>query len=128
MKVLSIIEPWATLIKDGAKRIETRSWKTSYRGELYIHSSKTKISKEAKNNKELMSLVKSDFAFGNIICKCVLVDCVYMTSEFIEDLKKNNYQEYVCGEYKVGRYAWILEDVQVVDNIPVNGHLGIWNY
>ena len=128
MKVLSIIEPWATLIKDGSKKIETRSWKTSYRGELFIHASKTKISKETKNNEELMSLVKSNFGFGNIICKCMLVDCVYMTSEFIEDLKKNNYQEYVCGEYKVGRYAWILEDIQIVDNIAVNGQLGIWNY
>ncbi len=44
MKVLSIIEPWATLIKEKKKYIETRTWKTSYRGELYIHASK-KISK-----------------------------------------------------------------------------------
>ena len=43
MKVLSIKEPFATLIKEGKKKIETRSWKTSYRGELYIHASSTKI-------------------------------------------------------------------------------------
>lgn len=43
MKVLSIIEPWATLIKEGKKVIETRSWKTSYRGELYIHASNKKL-------------------------------------------------------------------------------------
>jgi len=42
MKVLSIIEPWATLIKEKKKYIETRTWKTSYRGELYIHVSKKK--------------------------------------------------------------------------------------
>lgn len=128
MKVLSIIEPWATLIKDGAKKIETRSFKTNYRGELFIHASKTKIPKYAKENSELMSLIKSDFYFGNIICRCSLVDCVYMTHEFIEDLKKNNYQEYICGDYKVGRYAWILEDVQVISPIPAKGKLGIWNY
>ena len=33
IKVLSIIEPWATLIKEKKKYIETRTWKTSYRGE-----------------------------------------------------------------------------------------------
>ena len=43
IKVLSIIEPWATLIKEKKKYIETRTWKTSYRGELYIHASKKKI-------------------------------------------------------------------------------------
>lgn len=35
MKVLSLTEPFATLIKENLKLIETRSWKTSYRGELY---------------------------------------------------------------------------------------------
>ena len=34
MKVLSLLEPWASLIKENKKKIETRSWKTSYRGEL----------------------------------------------------------------------------------------------
>lgn len=32
MKVLSLKEPFATLIKEQKKLIETRSWKTSYRG------------------------------------------------------------------------------------------------
>lgn len=35
MKVLSLTEPYATLIKEKKKLIETRSWKTNYRGELY---------------------------------------------------------------------------------------------
>ena len=39
MKVLSLTEPYATLIKKGVKTIETRSWKTNYRGKLYIHAS-----------------------------------------------------------------------------------------
>ena len=39
MKVLTIKQPWATLIMQGDKRFEFRSWKTKYRGELYIHTS-----------------------------------------------------------------------------------------
>ena len=39
MKVLSIKEPFATLIKDKVKIYETRSWKTNYRGEIYVHAS-----------------------------------------------------------------------------------------
>ena len=129
MRVLSIIEPYATLIKLGKKRIETRSFKTNYRGELYIHASSTKIPKEWKNNKELMSLVDGDkLNFGYIICKCKLVDCVYMNEEFLEKIKKDKL-EYLVGDYSLGRYAWILEDIEVLDKpIFAKGKLGIWNY
>ena len=128
MKVLSLTEPYATLIKTGVKKIETRSWKTSYRGKLYIHASSTKIPKEYKNNKELMNLVNiNELNFGNIICSCNLVDCIEMTDEFIEKVKKNK-KEYICGVYENGRYAWILDDIDVLnDPIPAKGHLGIWN-
>lgn len=129
MKVLSIIEPYATLIKLNKKKIETRSFKTNYRGELYIHASSTKISKEWFNNKELMSLVlDNNLNFGYIICKCNLVDCIYMDEEFLEKIKRDRL-EYICGDYKLGRYAWVLEDIEVLDNpIYAKGKLGIWNY
>ncbi len=130
MKVLSIKEPYATLIKEKKKQIETRSWKTDYRGELYIHASSTKIPREFKENKEFMKFVKNNsMNFGKIICKCQLVDCIYMTKEYIEDIKKNHYQEYICGDYKEGRYAWILEDiVSLKEPIKAKGQLNIWNY
>lgn len=70
MKVLSLTEPFATLICEKKKRIETRSWKTHYRGELYIHASITKIPKEYKENSSLMNLVKNQsFHFGFIIMR-----------------------------------------------------------
>ena len=130
MKVLSIREPFATLIKEKKKLVETRSWKTNYRGELYVHASVTKIDKETRNRKELFDLLGNEsFNFGMIICKCKLVDCIYMTKEYVEDIKKNHYQEYICGEYKEGRYAWILEDIELLEEpIKAKGQLGIWNY
>ena len=128
MKVLSLTEPYATLIKNRIKTIETRSWKTNYRGKLYIHASKTKIPKKYKDNKELMNLVNIDeLNYGNIICSCDLVDCIEMTDEFINEIKKIK-NEYICGIYEKGRYAWILENIKVLDKpIPAKGHLGIWN-
>ena len=129
LKVLSLTEPYATLIRHGKKKIETRSFKTNYRGELYIHASSTKIPKEWKNNKELMNLIKdNDLNFGYIICKCNLVDCVYMDKEFLDNIKKDKL-EYLVGDYKLGRYAWILDDIEVLDRpIFAKGKLGIWNY
>lgn len=129
IKVLSIKEPFATLIKEKRKLIETRSWKTNYRGELYIHAS---ISKSNLNNKNqsFIELTK-DLSFnpGYILCKCKLVDCIYMTKEYIEDMKKNHYQEYLCGRYEEGRYAWILDNIEpLYKPIPAKGKLNIWNY
>ena len=47
MKALSLIQPWASLAILGAKRFETRSWQTSYRGPLVICASK-KVEKAAQ--------------------------------------------------------------------------------
>ena len=123
MKVLSIREPYASLILSGVKKIETRSWKTNYRGELYIHASLGKSSPSP----EVMKLVLYTNP-GYILCKAMLVDCIYMTKEYVEQMKKDNLTEYLCGDYQEGRYAWVLDDVEPIEPILVKGHLGIWNY
>lgn len=129
MKVLSLIEPGATLIKEKKKLVETRSWKTDYRGELYIHGSSATFFKLWKNDERILKLIKDiPLSYGKIICKCNLVDCVYMTKEYVEKMKKNNYQEYICGVYEEGRYAWILENIETIKPIKAKGQLNIWNY
>lgn len=129
MKVLTIKEPFATLIKNNIKFIETRSWKTNYRGELYIQASVSKIKKEVRERFELSKLYnEEELNYGFIICKCNLVDCIYMTNEFIEKEEINNYENFIAGHYEVGRYAWILDNIEPIEPIKVKGQLGIWNY
>lgn len=122
VKVLSIREPYASLIKMKIKTIETRSFKTNYRGELYIHASLSK----SNIDDELSKLVTP--MYGKIICKCKLVDCVLMTENYIKEIKEKTPMEYKCGLYEVGRYAWILESVEEIDAIEAKGKLGIWNF
>lgn len=130
MKVLSIKEPYATLIKMKHKKIETRSWKTKYRGELYIHASISKAPKKLLEKDFMKSLVtEQDLSYGKIILKANLVDCIEMTKEWREKLKKDNPQEYLLGLYEEGRYAWVLENVTPLEQpIIAKGKLGIWNY
>ena len=128
MKVLSIKEPFASLICYGIKKIETRSWKTNYRGEIYIHASlaKCKIDNDKKEKINLL-LKNKDLNYGMIICKAKLIDCIYIDDDFVNKIKLNE-NEYLCGDYSIGRYAWVLADIEVLDEkIPVKGHLGIWN-
>ena len=129
MKVLSIKEPFASLIAQSLKKIETRSFKTNYRGELYIHASMTKHKMDNERKTKILSLLPKDYELkeGNIICKVNLKDCIYMDEEFINNIKKDKL-EYLCGRYEVGRYAWIISDVKVINEIPAKGKLGIWNF
>ena len=51
-----------------------------------------------------------------------------MDEKFIEKIKTNK-NEYLCGHYEIGRYAWLLKNIEILDNpINVKGQLGIWNY
>lgn len=40
MKVITIKQPWATLIAKGYKEYEFRTWKTKYRVDILIHAGK----------------------------------------------------------------------------------------
>ena len=126
MKVITIREPFATLIKDKVKIYETRSWKTNYRGEIYIHAAKAKS--KASNVSIASTYLKSRENPEHIICKCLLKVCIYMDEDFINKIKKNK-EEYNSGHYEVGRFAWKLEVIEVLkEPIYAKGQLGIWNF
>ena len=63
MKVLTIKEPWATLIIEGYKKYEFRSWKTNYRGKILIHAGKS-IDEEGKERFKDYNL---NYSCGEII-------------------------------------------------------------
>ncbi len=128
MKVLSLKEPYASLIKEGIKLVETRSWKTNYRGEIYIHASLTKEKTNHKHDDFFKLTENLNKNPGYILCKVNLVDCILMDESFIENLKNNNNKEYLCGSYEIGRYAWVLENIEVIKPIKAKGQLGIWNF
>ena len=104
------------MIKDNVKIYETRSWKTKYRGEIYIHASLSLSKSEnvEKANKYLKSKIKP----GYILCKCELLDCIPMTKEFIKYIcNETNESDY--GKYSEGRYAWKLKVIEVL-NEPIS--------
>ena len=123
MKVLTVKQPFASLIVSGYKVYEFRSWKTKYRGELYIHAGKG-------IDKKRMEMVKDynlDYKAGYIIGKVNLVDCIFVDEKMSEELRKLNPKVYT-HDY-TGYYAWKLEDATLIDNpIEANGKLSIWNY
>lgn len=102
MKALSIKEPWASLIFEGRKTIETRTWKTGYRGRLLLCASKSPKGKLS----------------GRAFAHCNLIGCRPMV--------KADEAEACCGVYD-GAYAWVLEDViPMPAGREVKGRLGLF--
>ena len=125
MKVLTIKQPWATLIMQGNKRYEFRSQKTKYRGELLIHVGKG-IDKEAM--KRLAKYIPKDMPSGKILGKVTLVDCIKCDDNFKEMCLKENKDVYAKSTF-VEKYAWQLDDVEVFDKtIKAKGKLSLWEY
>lgn len=123
MKVLTIREPWASLIINGYKKYEFRSWKTNYRGKILIHTSQ-------KIEKEMLSRFKDynlNCIGGAIIGEAELTDCILVDENFNQSLRKIDNVVYGRSNH-VEKYAWKLENVKKYDEpIPMKGKLGLWN-
>ena len=125
MKVLTIRQPWASLIIHGYKKFEFRSWQTKYRGELLIHAGKG-IDKEAV--KRLEKYLPKELPIGKILGKVTLVDCIKMSPEFKEKLLKENSDIYTKSSFQEN-YGWQLKNVEVFDEpIEAKGHLSLWKF
>lgn len=132
MKVISLLQPWATLLVRGQKLVETRSFRTHYRGPIFIHASGAlnKRYKESQMTPTLqcfepffVDLVKPDaLPFGKIIGMVNIATCVPT-----EVLKKHlPDQELAFGDYSDGRWAWQCYDaVEFTVHTELKGQLGI---
>lgn len=57
--------------------------------------------------------------YGEIICKCSLVDCVLMTDEFIENLKKDKYIDSLLQVYNRTAYNELIQEKKKYSNCAV---------
>lgn len=124
MKVLTIKEPWASLIIEGYKEYEFRSWKTNYRGKILIHAG---LNIE-KNNLIKFKDYDINIQKGKIIGEAMLTDCIKVTEDFQKELLKKDKIVYGQSDHAID-YAWKLENViKYEEPISVKGKLGLWNY
>lgn len=126
MKVITVKQPFATLIAEGLKEYEFRTWKTKYRGEIFIHAGKG-IDHKAMKRYEHLNL---DYPLGCIIAKAKVTDCLYVDDDMVNMLKKSDPLVYygVINDPDFDGYGFKLEDVKKIDPIVKNGQLGLWNY
>jgi hypothetical protein len=135
MKAISLLQPWATLWMLGIKELETRSWKTNYRGPLMVHASAAS-SQEGRDLYEsacIQALIRARvlpqfFALlpkGCILGQLNITGCTQMDLSFI---RATPTIELLLGDYAPGRFAWSAEE-RVIFKEPVKcqGALSIWS-
>lgn len=127
MKALSLWQPWASAIPFGLKRIETRHWSTRYRGPLAIHAAKrwTRDEREMAEIEQEAGRLPKPLPLGAIVAVAKLVD-IRSTSQIIAGGLSGD--ERYWGNYGLGRFGWILEDIEKLDEpVPWKGAQGLFN-
>ena len=122
MKALTVKQPWATLISEGIKKYEFRSWKTNYRGKILIHAG-AGIDKEKLKEFKKLNL---DYPKKRIVAVAEIEDCLELTDELNDKIIKEKNIAY--GNKKRTGYAWKLKNIKKINNPKeINGKLGLWN-
>lgn len=155
MPAISLWQPWASLLACGAKRYETRSWHTSYRGQIAIHAAKKPFDTDSYLDGELYQFAKAlnlpdIYSFDKLPRGCVialaeLVECWEITanghtngSDKAAHIVGGVYggkanivegREILFGDWTPGRYAWEFANMTMLpEPIPTKGMQRIWNW
>lgn len=126
MKVITIKQPFATLIAKGYKEYEFRTWKTKYRGDILIHAGKG-VDKKAMEKFKHLNL---EYPSGCILAKASITDCLYIDDNARKMLKKKNEIVYssIIKHTEWEGYGFKLENITELEPIPINGKLSLWDY
>lgn len=135
MKAISLWQPWASLVAHSVKHFETRSWYTSYRGSLAIHAAKRPADFYELNPVIVKALLDSGYQrlrelpYGCIVCIAELVDCE-PTAQVVNRVyfKSIEATERHFGDYSPERFAWQLDNIVQINDIPAKGSQGFWNW
>lgn len=151
MKALTLTQPWATLVAVGAKKIETRGWRTDYRGPLAIHAAKSfpmEAQRLCGHSPFFEALLAARWnarplPTGVVLATCYLVDCLRVPwgerreiamhadsgEPFSVVLFPPAEPERSFGDFTPGRYAWLLTEIKPLpEPVPARGSLGLWEW
>lgn len=128
MKVISLHQPYATLLACGLKKYETRTWQTKHRGAIAIHAAKT-WTKQRYNlclrEPFATLLARAGHSFdtfpptgdgltptlglplGAIVGLSIIEDCISIlpfSRRHVSDVEK------AVGDWSDGNYAWRVEE------------------
>ncbi len=133
MKALSIKQPWASLIVEGIKDVENRTWRTNFRGRIYVHaSSPTKFNVHLSDERTALSFgiikqaIDGNLPFGAIIGEVDIIDCVQNHPSIWAEKHDLHFND----DKPKQTWNWLLANPARYDEpiFNVKGKLSFWDY
>jgi hypothetical protein len=139
IRVLSIKQPWATLIVRGVKRFEARTWPPRWRGRIAIHASSSTISKkewkellaDAEAREALATAGLCDHADVQALPKSAIVGAASVEEARISlawPLEECTALDRELSSWWPSMILWrLVEPVEFTPITGVNGRLNLWS-
>jgi hypothetical protein len=153
IKSITIRQPWATIIAAGHKTLETRGWRTDYKGPIAIHAAKTYDDEdrwlvrrypfqEALIDAQDRGLFEGpELPLSAVVAVARLVGCFSTPPDGrgrydmpLSDSRGGHMKlppdqpERDLGHFGAGRYAWRLVEVTPIVPIPQRGYRQVWDW
>jgi len=135
MKAITLWQPWASLIVQGDKLIETRGYNTNVRGRVAIHAARSDHSGILLHipMRELLFFQEAGVTGAKEPPRGAIVGTVEIVDSLpIEKLKGTKYdtpKERAFGDWSPGRFGWILRNPVLFEKpVPARGAQGFWNW
>ncbi|HET8631127.1 MAG TPA: ASCH domain-containing protein [Thermomicrobiales bacterium] len=140
VKAISLYQMWASAVARGVKRVETRSWRTEYRGILLIHAS-AKVPEDVAawldTDQPLRDLCAQhelrhrDLPKGAVVGVAYLGGCLSTDSERLDEWIVRECaepdDEYLLGDFSPGRHGWLLGAAcELRWPVKARGYPGLW--
>lgn len=139
MRVLSIKQPWATLIVRGVKRFEARTWQTPHRGQIALHASSGTapyVFDEADDDDVLGTMFCNQGWGESADLKALPRTAVVGTVEILTIMPAKKIWHSLTPDDKVlvgsfeeppdDLYLWELANPRELSPVQVNGKLNLW--
>lgn len=131
---ISLWQPWASLLVNGAKIHETRGWLTKHRGPLIVHAAKRSIPADVGLGVEAVcrriwgQAWRAGMPSGALIGIVDIVNCIPAERVYPGGaLTFTEMDNEACGDFSAGRFAWRAENPRALPKpIPFKGRQGFF--
>ena len=130
MPVITLWQPWASLIFSGHKRCETRSFAPPFKyvgRRIAIHAAARSVGRVGD---ELADLCYSAFGFGwkYSLPRGAILGTAVLGGFYPTEKLSPPEDDRIAGDWSDGRYAWQLLDVEPLSSpLPAKGKQGWWS-
>jgi hypothetical protein len=126
VRALTICQPYAEYIAQGAKLTENRTWPSSYRGPVLIHAGRSHKFLPHQDMGRLAREFGRPLEFGAIIALAEMVDCLEAV-KIRAGLYDERYPQLRDHEHVEGPWCFLLKNARrLTKPISCSGALGFW--